>query len=86
MESKELNYKLMDVLNKWDPFNMGEGEFNPEIADILQAVHDLDDAGKIAERIQSVFEFSFEELLPYKECLSIADTLLSIKIEDVCSL
>lgn len=86
MESRELSYKLIDVLNKWDPFNMGEGEFDPEIADILQAIHDYDDADKIALRIQEVFELSFEELLPYGECLSIANTLLSIKNEDVCSL
>jgi hypothetical protein len=86
LESKELSYKLIDVLNKWDPFNMGEGEFDPEIADILQAVHDFDDAEKIAGRIQSVFEFSFEQVLPYKECLSVANILLAIKNEDVCSL
>ncbi|RSD27554.1 DUF1871 family protein [Mesobacillus subterraneus] len=86
MESKELSYKLIDVLNKWDPFNMGEGGFDPEIADILQAVHDYDDGDLIAKRIQSVFEFSFEQVLPYKECLTIANTLLGIKNEDVCSL
>ena len=86
LESKELSYKLIDVLNKWDPFNVGEGEFDPEIADILQAVHDYDVADKIATRMQSVFEFSFGKLLPYNECLSIANTLLSIKNEDVCSL
>ncbi|MEH7441360.1 DUF1871 family protein [Bacillus sp. JJ1122] len=86
LESKELSYKLIDVLNKWDPIDVGEGEFDPEIADILQAVHDFDDADKIAKRIQSVFEFSFENLLPYKECRLIANTLLSIKNEDVCSL
>jgi hypothetical protein len=86
LESRELSYKLIEVLNKWDPFHVGEGEFDPEIADILQAVHDFDDAGKIAGRIQSVFEFSFEKLLPYKECLMMANILLSIKNEDVCSL
>lgn len=86
MESKELSYKLIDVLNKWDPIDVGEGGFDPEIADILQAVHDFDDADKIAKRIQSVFEFSFEKLLPYKDCHLIANTLLSIKNEDACSL
>ena len=86
MESKELSYKLIDVLNKWDPFKVGAGQFDPEIADILQAVHDHDEADKIAQRIQSVFEFSFEQVLPYQECLSIANTLLAIKNEDICSL
>jgi hypothetical protein len=86
LESKELSYKLINVLNKWDPFKIGEGQFDPEIADILQAVHDHDDAAKIARRIQSVFEFSFEQLLPYEQCLSVANTLLIIKNEDSCSL
>ena len=86
MESKELSYKLIHFLNKWDPFNVGEGQFDPEVADILQAVHDYDDADKIARRIQSVFEFSFGQVLPYDQCLSVANTLLAIKNEDVCSL
>jgi hypothetical protein len=86
LESKELSYKLIDVLNKWDPFRVGEGQFDPEIADILQAVHDFDDAEKIARRIQAVFEFSFEQVLHYDQCLSVAKTLLAIKNEDVCSL
>ncbi len=86
MESKELSYKLIDVLNKWDPFNVGEGQFDPEIADILHAVHDYNEGDEIAARIQSVFEFSFEQVLPYDQCLSIANTMLAIKNEDVCSL
>jgi hypothetical protein len=86
LESKELTYKLIDVLNKWDPIKIGEGQFDPEIADILQALHDYDDPDKIARRIQSVFEFSFEKVLPYNECLLMANTLLAIKNEDVCSL
>jgi hypothetical protein len=86
LETKEISYKLIDVLNKWDPFKVGEGAFDPEIADILQAVHDYSEADKIASRIQSVFEFSFEKVLPYAECHGIANTLLAIKNEDVCSL
>jgi hypothetical protein len=86
LESRELSYKLIDVLNKWDPFKVGEGQFDPEIADILQAVHDYNEANKIAGRIQSVFEFSFEQVLPYDQCLAIANTLLAIKNEDACSL
>lgn len=86
MESKELTYKLIEVLNKWDPIQVGEGGFDPEIADILQALHDFDDADKLAKRIQSVFEFSFGKVLPYNECLKIATTLLAIKNEDICSL
>jgi hypothetical protein len=86
MESKELTYKLIDVLNKWDPLKVGEGEFDPEIADILQALHDYDEGNQIARRIQSVFEFSFGKVLPYNECLFMSNTLLAIKNEDVCSL
>ncbi|WP_210365739.1 DUF1871 family protein [Bacillus sp. REN3] len=86
MESKEFTYKLIAVLNEWDPFKAGEGGFDPEIADILQAVHDENDAKQVARRIQTVFEFSFEQLLPFGECLVIAEILLAIKNEDTCSL
>lgn len=86
MQFQQLNIQLVDTINEWDPFQIGEGNYDTEIADIVQAVHDLDDPNKLARKIQAIFEFSFEKLLPLAECKEVAVTLLAIKDGGTCAL
>lgn len=86
LQSQEMNLMLVDTLNEWDPFQIGAGSYAPEIADIIQAVHDLDDAEKLARKIQNIFEFSFEEIIPLHTCHMKAMQLISIRDRSSCSL
>jgi len=86
MEAQELNLQLNKILNEWDPFDLGAGEYDPEIADVIFAVHDSEDEHKLAIRIQAIYEYSFEELLPYEGCLLLAKTLLGLKEQGSCQL
>ncbi|MGD6940416.1 DUF1871 family protein [Cytobacillus gottheilii] len=86
LQSQEMNLRLVDTLNSWDPFQIGAGSYDTEIADILQAVHDLNDAEQLSRKIQAIFEFSFEEVLPLKHCYTMAVQLLSIKNDSSCSI
>lgn len=81
-----MNLLLADELNEWDPFCIGEGFYDTEIADAIQAVHELNDPRILAERLQSIYEFSFEQEIPFKECAAVAYRLLSIKNQSSCSL
>lgn len=85
---KELqtNLHYVDALNEWDPFHLKLGGYETEIADTIQAVHELDDPNKLAERIQAIYEFSFEKLIPMESCLNIAKKLLFIKANESCSI
>jgi len=80
------NLQFVDVLNQWDPFHLKNGDYDTEIADTVQAVHELDDPIKLAERIQAIYEFSFEKVIPLDECKKIANELLVIKGNQSCSL
>lgn len=86
METQQVNLLLYDELNDWDPFEIGHGRYDTEIADIIQAVHELDDPARLAERIQGIYEFSFEEVIPMESCLKVSNQLLLIKSDSSCSL
>lgn len=86
MQIQQLNIQLVNTINKWDPFGLGAGNYDTEIADIVQAVHDLQDGAKLARKIQAIFEFSFEQLLPLEDCNEIAAKLLEIKDAGSCTI
>ncbi|MFS0775486.1 DUF1871 family protein [Neobacillus sp. 3P2-tot-E-2] len=87
MESEmKTNLQFVDVLNEWDPFKLKKGNYDTEIADTIQAIHELDNAEALSARIQSIYEFSFEEIIPIEQCIKIAKELLLIKDNDSCTI
>ncbi|WP_053367567.1 DUF1871 family protein [Bacillus sp. FJAT-27245] len=86
METAIMNLLLADELNEWDPFQIGGGSYDTEIADAIQAVYTLNDEKELAERLQSIYEFSFEQIIPFENCLIVAKKLLSIKNNSSCAL
>ncbi len=87
MESEMItNLHYADVLNEWDPFHLVNGNYDTEIADTIQAIHELDHIDDLAARIQSIYEFSFEKTIPIDNCLQVAKQLLVIKDNDSCTI
>lgn len=86
MESEmKTNLQFVDALNEWDPFKLKNDNYDTEIADTIQAIHELDNSEALAARIQSIYEFSFERIIPIQQCLKIANELLMIKENDSCT-
>jgi hypothetical protein len=86
MEAQQTNIQLMEILFKWDPLGYGEGSYDTEIVDVLQAVHIYDDEILLARKIQAIYEFSFEEIIPLKKCEKLAKQLLFIKNNSSCEI
>ncbi|MFC0271021.1 DUF1871 family protein [Metabacillus herbersteinensis] len=86
MEKRQVNIRVIDVLLKWDPLGYGEGSYETEAVDVLQAVHTLDEIKPLSRKIQAIYEFSFEEIIPLKKCEEMATKLLLIKNEASCEL
>ena len=84
MDIKEMNFKLIVLLQEWDPFNAGEEAYETEIAEVIQAVHDLHHPSDLAKRIQAIYEFSYELWIPLQECTKISYKLLAVKMEASC--
>ncbi|KAF0824253.1 hypothetical protein ABE29_01895 [Cytobacillus firmus] len=86
MQMQQTNLLLVYTLDQWDPFGVGPGNYDTEIADSIQAVHDLDDQVELARAIQSIYEFSFEEIIPLENCKEISGRLLEIKNNGFCAM
>ncbi|MFT4412999.1 DUF1871 family protein [Fredinandcohnia humi] len=86
MENQQANLHMMIVLNEWDPLGYGVGSYDTEAVDVLQAAHQFDEPQKLARKIQAIYEFSFEEIIPLKECESMALKLLTIKNNASCDI
>ncbi|KKI89959.1 hypothetical protein WQ54_22730 [Bacillus sp. SA1-12] len=86
MEAQQTNLQLMELLLQWDPLGYGEGSYETEVVDVLQAVHLYDDIMLLARKIQAIYEFSFEEIIPLQKCESFAKQLLLIKNNSSCEL
>ncbi|MFD2805933.1 DUF1871 family protein [Litchfieldia salsa] len=76
----------MDKLQSWDPLGYGVDSYETEIVDVLQAVHVVNDISQLARKIQAIYEFSFEEIIPLNTCEKMAKELLVIKNSSSCDL
>ncbi|TRZ39090.1 DUF1871 family protein [Niallia circulans] len=86
MNNQEVNVELIVLLNEWDPFKIGVGNYDTEIADCVYAVHKTDNVEELAAEIQKIYEFSFEETIAMENCLSISAKLLLTKESGSCAL
>ncbi|MFC3886725.1 DUF1871 family protein [Bacillus songklensis] len=83
---QDTNIKLMECLLSWDPLGYGTDSYETEVVDVIEAVHRYDDRERLARRIQSIYEFSFEEIIPLPVCQKKASELLMIKNSGTCEL
>ncbi|WP_100332109.1 DUF1871 family protein [Bacillus xiapuensis] len=82
----KINLELGRILRQWDPFQTGEDFYDTEAADVIQAVHQLDDQEKLALKIKEIYEFSFDEQLTLASCRQVAEKLLQVKNQSSCEL
>ncbi len=86
MEVKDMNYRIVQAMNEWDPFRCGPGGYDPEIADVLFAVHEIQDKRLLAKRIQAIYEYSFDRPIALEKCAKIAEKIGQIKNAGACGL
>lgn len=84
MENIEMNQKCVHILQDWDPFGFGVNSYDTETADVVAALQEIDDPTKLAKVIQKVYEYSFEQWIPFERCVAIAYKLLAVKFEAKC--
>ncbi|MCM3568164.1 DUF1871 family protein [Neobacillus mesonae] len=81
----QTNLKLVDILTEWNPFDLENESYETEIADVIQAVHIYDHPLTLAKKIQNIYEFSFEKVIPLKSCMETAVALLNVMENETCS-
>ena len=86
MDTQQMNLALVAVMQEWDPFKIGWDLYEPEIADTVVAIRDIDDPKELADKIKSIYEFSFDESVQIDKCMEVAQKLLIIKNDASCSI
>ncbi|WP_201261934.1 DUF1871 family protein [Metasolibacillus sp. FSL H7-0170] len=84
MENIEMNQKAVKVLEEWDPFQLGADSYDTETADVVAALQGIDDPSDLAKVIQTVYEHSYEQWIPFEHCVEMAYKLIAIKFEAKC--
>lgn len=84
MENIEMNQKAVTLLAEWDPFNLGMDSYDTETADVVAALQGIDDPTELAKVIQTVYEHSYEQWIPFEKCVAISYKLIAIKFEAKC--
>lgn len=82
----DVNRELIRLLNEWDPFTIGEGNYDIEIADCILAVHVNENEKNLGKAIQEIYAFSFEKCIPIQKCNDLAIRLLEVKNSGSCSI
>ncbi|MFS0875826.1 DUF1871 family protein [Solibacillus isronensis] len=84
MDNIEMNQKCVHLLEQWDPFSYGSESYATETADVVAALQNIDDPTILAKVIQRVYEYSFEQWIPFEQCVAIAYKLIAVKFEAKC--
>jgi len=86
MENFELNRKAVRLLEVWDPFQLGTESYETETADVVAALQGIQDVEELAEVIQTVYEYSFEQWIPKEQCVDVAKKLVQLRHEATCEI
>ena len=86
MENFELNVEAVRVLEEWDPLRIGAGNYATEAADVVAALQSISDAEQLAEVIQTVYEYSFEQWIPKEQCVHMANKLIQLRHKATCTI
>jgi hypothetical protein len=78
MSNRKINEKLMQTIQSWDPLNLGLNHYETEAVDIIQAIHENKNVEQLSIKIQEIFNFSFELIIPIDECHKLAEELINI--------
>ena len=86
MDAQKMNMVLLNMIQNWDPLGYGTEAYETEAVDVLQAVHEYGEIKPLAGKIQAIYEFSFEEIIPLEKCIKMAEQLLKVKNEAECTI
>ena len=86
MHQIEMNKQAVRVLEDWDPFQLGSGNYAAEAADVVAFLQGADHPSDVAHHIQLVYEHSFEQWIALEKCMEVSYKLIALKLAVTCTL
>ena len=84
LDNIKMNRTAVHLLEAWDPFQLGTDHYETETADVVAALQGIDDPSTLAKVIQDTYEHSFEQWIPFEDCVAISYKLIAVKFEAKC--
>lgn len=85
MANHDLNIQLYQYLADWNPMQFDDPTMgDAEVYEMMDAVHQIGEAEAIAQAFQQIFQFAFDETLPFEVCLDKATEAVNLQTE--CSI
>jgi hypothetical protein len=81
---KELNERLLKIINEWDPYRTEQLSNDAEAADVIQLVHSGLSVEKLGEEIKKIYDHSFEGDLAINKCRILAEKVHKLFINSSC--
>ncbi|MBU9673981.1 YugE family protein [Planococcus sp. CP5-4] len=81
MDTVNMDKRALRIMEGWDPFSVGTGEYNTEAADVIDKLHDIDHPSDLAKAIQGIYESRFKQWIPLEKCVEVSYKLLAVKYE-----
>ncbi len=81
MNTVDMDKRALWIMEGWDPFSVGSGEYKSEANDVINKLHELDHPSDLAKAIQGIYESSFKQWIPLEKCVDISYKLLAVKYE-----
>lgn len=81
MDTVEMDKRALRILEGWDPFSVGMGEYGEEAANVIDRLHAIDHPSDLAKAIQGIYELSFKRWIPLEKCVEVSYKLLAVKYE-----
>nr|WP_269090110.1 DUF1871 family protein [Staphylococcus delphini] len=80
-----MNIRLYQYLADWNPMQFDDPTMgDAEVYEMMDAVHQIGEAEAVAQAFQQIFQFAFDETLPYAVCLDKATEAVNLQME--CSI
>lgn len=81
MDVKEMNRKVMHMVEQWNPLNLERESYQVEAEQVLTALQQVDDPSDLGKNIQEIYQHSFQQWIPIEKCVEISYKLIAIKFE-----
>lgn len=81
MNTREIDRKAKSLLVDWDPLQKERGAYQQEVANVIEALHQLDHPADLAKEIRMIYARSFEMWIPLEKCTQISYQLMAIKYQ-----
>lgn len=80
----EMNKSACRVIEAWSPLPAAAGQVDKTAERVVAELAELDYPTDLAKAIQSIYWATYDQWIPFEQCVAISYKLLAVKYEAKC--